>query len=227
MKNEPVRQMTHGQLKDMIGTLVDGIPEMTFDQAEAVGRTKGLLVADVRKDIERYAGLLPQPQLAPEQAASGIVKVVTIQIGGGRTTDQMIETAVKDCGRGNVSGDITQKNMPSGYGKLRGVTMEFRQFDHDPYTEEVCEWQNEPGYGPSGYEDGLRFREHDPEAQRQQPHIFVPEFPWCDASGIPYALDLWSNAGGRRVDLFRCNPRFQWDRHFLFARRKYSVTPVA
>lgn len=198
MKNEPVRSMTHGHFKDLIGTLVDGIPELTFDQAEAVGRSKGPLVVDVRKDIERYAGILPPaPPLTAEQAAAGIVKVVTIQIGGGRTTDQMVETAKKDCGRGNVSGDITQKNMPSGYGKLRWVTLEFRQFDHEPFTEEVTDWQNEPGHGPSGYEDGLRFREHDPEAQIERPHIFVPENPWCGADGVPFALDLWSNAGKR------------------------------
>jgi len=160
------------------------------------------------------------------QAAAGIVKVVTIQIGGDRTTDQMIETAKKDCGRGNVSGDITQKNMPSGYGKLRSVTLEFRQFDHDPYTDEVCDWINQPGFGHSDYEDGLRYREADPEVQREHSHIFIPEAPWCGAGGVPYALGLWGSVGRRGVGLGDCRPRLQWGRDCLFARRRYPPLAV-
>lgn len=161
--------------------------------------------------------------LTPEQMAAGIIKTVTIQIGGGRTTDQMIEAAKRDCGNHNVSGEINQRNMPSGYGKLRAVTLEFRQFDHDPYTEEVTDWQNQPGHGPSGYEDGLRFREFDPEVQRKNPHVFIPEAPWCVTNGVPCALNLWSFDVDREVSLFRCSPRSRWNRVCLFARRKYSV----
>lgn len=222
MKNEPVRSMTHGHFKDLVGTLVDGIPELTFDQAEAVGRSKAPLIVDVRRSIELYAGVLPIVTLTPAQVAVGIVKIVSIQIGGGRTTDQMVEATRKDYHY--INANITQANMPSGYGKLRFVTLEFRQFDRDPYTEEVTDWQNEPGHGPSGYEDGLRFREYDPEAQRQQPHVFIPEAPWCDADGIPCALGLWSRFGDRGLGLGGCRPRDQWHRSCLFARRKYSIS---
>lgn len=227
MKNEPVRSMTQGHLKEFAATLIGAIPELTFDQAEAVKRDKGLLVDDVRKDIERYAGLCAEMPLTPEQLAVGIVKTVTIQIAGGRTTDKMVKAAKRDCGDRNVNGDITQKNMPSGYGKLRWITLEFRQFDHEATSEEVADWQNEPGHGPSGYEDGLRFREQNPEDQRKQPHIFQPEAPWCDADGVPFALSLWGDELSRGVSLDVCEPRDQWLRFCLFARRKYLVTSVA
>lgn len=164
--------------------------------------------------------LISQPVLlTPEQSAVGIVKTVPIQIGGGRTTDQMVEVARKD--GLSIDSVITQANMPSGYGKLRPVTLEFRQFDHDPYTDEVCEWIEQPGFGHPTYEDGLRFQEARPEDQRKFPHIFVPEAPWCDAGGVPCALGLWGIAGSRGLNLDGCKPRRRWHQDCLFARRKY------
>jgi hypothetical protein len=163
--------------------------------------------------------------MADTQDASVIVKTVTIQIGGERTTDQMVAAAKKDCGDHNVNDfDINQRKMPSGYGKLRVVIIEFREFLYpDPYTEQVCDWINQPGYGHSTYEDGLRYREAEPEALKRRSHIFIPEAPWCDTDGFPYALCLWSLGHGRKVDVSRCHLRSCWLRECIFARRKYSV----
>lgn len=209
-----------GHLAPFVGTATKALV-LISDELEPDAQARWADKSEEMQALFRKV-FLPQPlPVSPEQIATGIVKVVRIEIGGSRTTDQMIETAHRDCGKGNVNSDITQKNMPAGFGPLRQVTLEFRQFDHDPFTDEVTAWQNEPGCGPSGYEDGLRFREKYPEDQRQQPHIFVPENPWCDADGIPCALSLWSRAVDRMVDLYDGEPRVQWLRNCLFARRKY------
>lgn len=162
----------------------------------------------------------------PSSHAKGIVKTVAVQIGGGRTTDMIVKAAA-DKGNKNrcsfVHHAIVQANMPSGNGRLRTSVLEWGEFDHDPYTDEVCDWINEPGYGHPTYEDGLRFQEDDPEAQRERSRIVIPENPWCVARGFPYALMLWGRAGVRLLDLSRCGPRDQWARSRLFARRKYSA----
>ena len=54
--HETVRQMTQGQLKDIVATLVGAIPELTFDEAKRVVGNKGDLVVSVREAIERRAG---------------------------------------------------------------------------------------------------------------------------------------------------------------------------
>lgn len=184
----------------------------------------GAKCEDLQGVFKQALILTPVP-LTPEQAAEGIVNVVTIQIGGGRTADQMVEAARnKDCTY--INPDITQKHMPSGYGKLRSVTLEFRLFDHEATLEEVCDWIEQPGHGHPIYEDGLRYREAEPEAQRERPHIFIPENPWCDALGFPCALNLWSGGGDRKVGLFRCRPAGRWDQDCLFARRTSLYLPT-
>jgi len=153
-----------------------------------------------------------------------IVKTVPVQIGGGRTTDQIVADAKKLEGRnrpGYINPDITQKNMPSGNGHKRTVVVEFFEFDHDPTTDEVRARCEEPGYGYSTYEDGLRFQEDRPEDQRERSHVFIPENPWCGAGGLPRALGLWSDAVGRELYLRYCFLGLRWPRGCLFARRRY------
>ena len=163
------------------------------------------------------------PQHSSETLAKGVVKIARIQIGGGRTTDQIVEaTKAKDkiiC----INSNISQKNMSSGYGNLRFVVVEFFEFDHDPTTEEVVACCQEPGYGHSSYEDGLRFQEDRPNDQRERPHIFIPENPWFDPGGYPQALYLWSDDSDRELYLVVCHLGYRWGQRCLFARRKYLL----
>ncbi len=160
----------------------------------------------------------------PISAGIRIVKTVTIIIGGGRTTDQIIEAAKRLEGRNrpsSIHSDITQANMPSGHGRRRPVILEFFEFDHDPTTEEVRARCEEPGCGYPHYEDGLRFQEDHPDDQRERHHIFIPENPWCDAHDYPQALNFWSFTGGRELGLRCCCLGDGWYLRYLFARRKY------
>lgn len=168
--------------------------------------------------------MMPIPVALPS-AGITIVKTVAIKIGGGRTTDQIVDAAKKLEGKDRpsyIDSDITQKNMPSGNGRERVVLVEFFKFnDHDPLTSEVRGRCEEPGYGYSTYEDGLRFQEDRPDDQRQAPRIFIPENPWCGAPGHLQALDLWSDADDRGLILSGCVLDSSWCRRCLFARRKY------
>lgn len=153
-----------------------------------------------------------------------IIKTVAVRIGGGRTTDQIVEAAKRLEGPNRpsyINSEITKKNMPSGHGRARVVLTEWFGFDHNPTTGEVQDRCVEPGYGHSTYEDGLRFQEDRPDDQRERPHVVIPENPWCNASGYPRALSLWGDVGIRGLDLCGCRPTSWWGRDDLFARRKY------
>ncbi len=54
--HETVRQMTHGQFKDIVATMVGAVPELTFDEAERLVGDKGNLVVSIREAVERHAG---------------------------------------------------------------------------------------------------------------------------------------------------------------------------
>ena len=76
----------------------------------------------------------------PSNAGIRIVKTVTIQIGGGRTTDDIVGAAKELEGPsrpGYINPAISKTNMPSGHGRKRSVVVEWFKFDHDPTTEEV------------------------------------------------------------------------------------------
>jgi len=54
--HETVRQMTHGQFKDVVATMVGAVPELTFDEAERLIGDKGNLVISIREAVEHHAG---------------------------------------------------------------------------------------------------------------------------------------------------------------------------
>lgn len=161
------------------------------------------------------------PSRSKKELAKGVVKIVHVKIGGGRTTDHIIKAAKKNDKKLFVNSNINQQNTPSGNGRERTSILEFFEFDHDPTTEEVMARCEEPGYGYPTYEDGLRFQEDRPDDQRERPHVFVPENPWFDGGDYPQALDLWSVADDRELDLLDCQLEDRWNRRCLFARRKY------
>ena len=169
--------------------------------------------------------MMPIPVALPS-AGIRIVKTSVVVSGGGRTTDQIVKVA-KELPEGQRPGyinpAITQANIPSGNGRRRTVLVEWFGFDHDPTTEEVRVRCEEPGYGYSQYEDGLRFQEDHPDNQRTHPHVVIPENPWCDAHGNPRALYLWGSTGARLLSLYYCCLDCSWSRYCLFARRKYLV----
>ncbi len=169
--------------------------------------------------------MMPIP-ISVGTAGITIVKTVPVRIGGGRTTDQIIKAAknLKGKNRPNyINPSITQANMPSGNGRVRVVLVEWFEFDHDPTMNEVRAQCEEPGYGYSHYEDGLRFQEDRPDDQRERPHVLIPENPWCDADGFPQALFLWSFIGDRKLDLDYYDLEYRWHRRCVFARRKYLL----
>jgi hypothetical protein len=190
-----------------------------------------LVKLNSRGDVEEQLNLMLRNQLMPipvSKPAEGveIVKTLVQKIGGGRTTDEIIAAAWKlpeKLRPSFIDKLITQANMVSGYGPARNSLLEFGQFDHGASTEEVVNWQWQPGYGPVTYEDGLRFQEDHPDDQREQPHIFIPENPYCDVDGGPQALDLWGSVGGRELGLDDCEPDDEWGRDCVFARRKFAL----
>jgi len=212
--------LTPGQQKEFLetglGALVLLSHDPNLDPATADGWAK-----NGEAMLRGFVGLMIPPSPDP---ASGVVKTSVVVIGGGRTTDQIVADAKKLEGKNRpsyINSDITQEHMPSGNGRKRSVIVEWFEFDHDPTTEEIRARCEEPGYGYSTYEDGLRFQEDRPDDQRERPHIVIPENPWYDARGDPRALGLWSYDGGRGLGLRWCGPRGGWGRRCVFARRKY------
>jgi len=212
--------LTPGQQKEFLetglGALVLLSHDPNLDPTTADGWAK-----NGEAMLRGFVGLMIPPSPDP---ASGVVKTSVVVIGGGRTTDQIVADAKKLEGKNRpsyVDPDITQANMPSGNGRKRPVVLEWFEFDHNPDTDEVRARCEEPGYGYSTYEDGLRFQEDHSDDQRERPHIFVPENPWCGAGGSPRALGLWGDAGSRELSLSCCNLGSRWDQDCLFVRRKY------
>ncbi len=50
-KHDAVRKMTHGQLVDIMQAVMHAIPELTFEQAELLGKNKGELKRAVMEEI--------------------------------------------------------------------------------------------------------------------------------------------------------------------------------
>ncbi|TSC74159.1 MAG: hypothetical protein G01um101444_373 [Parcubacteria group bacterium Gr01-1014_44] len=213
--------LTSGQqaefLKTGIGALTLLSHDPNLDSTIADGWAKNG-EAMLRGFVRLIIPPLPDP-------TNGIVKTSVIVIGGGRTTDQIVADAKKLEGKNRLNhinnADITQEHMPSGNGRKRSVIVEWFEFDREPLTEEVRARCEEPGYGYSTYEDGLRFQEDHPDDQRERPHIIIPENPWYDANGDPRALDLWGSDDERELYLDYCWSRSRWLQGCVFARRKY------
>ena len=93
---QAVREMTYGQHKDIIATLIGGVPEdLTFDEAENITRAKGALVSRITEAILACAGRngkLHQAEVAPPRAVlrliSGGKKVTIPTCEGTRTIAQ-------------------------------------------------------------------------------------------------------------------------------------------
>lgn len=54
-RHEAVRPMTDGQRTDIIATLVQAIPPLTFADADNIGSKKGALIADIRAVFAKYS----------------------------------------------------------------------------------------------------------------------------------------------------------------------------
>lgn len=78
--HETVRQMTHGQFKDIVATLIGAIPELTFDEAKRVIGDKGNLVVSIREVFERHAdrsGQAPANWLVGRQTSQSTVPTLS------------------------------------------------------------------------------------------------------------------------------------------------------
>ena len=221
MKKKNGTALTPGQQAEFLSTGIKQLVLLSHDP-----KLDPITADSWARNGEGFKRVLRRELIQPsseKKISKGVVKTIKIQVGGGRTTDQIVEATKAKDNNIYINPNITQKNMSSGYGNQRFVVIEFFEFDHDPTTEEVIERCQEPGYGHPTYEDGLRFQEERQDDQRERPHIFIPENPWCVADGYPLALDLWGHAGGRELLLDDCPLCLAWPRRCLFARRKYLL----
>jgi len=132
------------------------------------------------------------------------------KIGDGRTTEELVLA-----GNYNYTNSyVNPINFPVRQTKRGMRKIVLLKFDRETSSEEVIVEAAKQGLERPVYEDALYFGVEHPEVQREQPVVFLHE-PWRSPDGFLYVLCLWSNAGGRKLNLDWFGIR--WHRYYRFA----------
>jgi len=125
------------------------------------------------------------------------VKIYSITIGDGRSTEELVAAA----NYGYCHSQVISGNFPARLfnGKMmREIVL--LNFDHPVLSEEATAEAAKQGLERPFYEDALYFGIDFPEVQLEGPVAFLHD-PWLGNHGRRDAICLWSNAGRRELGL--------------------------
>ena len=187
-KHETVREMTKGQFKDIVSTLIGAIPDdLTFQEAQAVTGGKGKLTEGVRKVFKQFR--IGQPNI--ERYA------VTVNYAGNKT----IRNLLKEVRCGWVNESITDKNFPTdkiGTEEEEIFLVHFNKwFDNGG---QVIAELDKLGYKPANPAQLLALGVRHPDLQRQFPIAALGQY-WFASGGYRVVVGL-DGSGERRARLF-------------------------
>ncbi|MEK7631895.1 MAG: hypothetical protein AAB445_03445 [Patescibacteria group bacterium] len=100
----------------------------------------------------------------------------------------------------------------------REVEYDVRTFDHDPTTQEVVDWQNEPGFRPLDRAESETYLDTVPDTKSdlgKSPIVCL-----CTVFGGHVAFVGLSGGGGRSLD--RNQLDYRWNRSYRFVRARKS-----
>ncbi len=187
-KHETVREMTKGQFRDIVSTLIGAIPDdLTFQEAQAVTGGKGKLTEGVREVFGQFR--IGQP--STERYA------VTVNYAGNKTIKNLLKEGKYDW----VNSNITDKNFPTDKtgeeeNEIHLVHLD-RLFDNGDL---VIEELDKLGYKPANPAQLLALGIKHPDLQRQFPIAALGQY-WLDSSGARYVVYLHRGSGGRYASL--------------------------
>jgi hypothetical protein len=139
---------------------------------------------------------------------------------GPASTEQLVEA-----GRyGYAHSCVTSENFPTAEARSGAVDIVLLGFDRPMTATEILDEAARRGLERPSYEDALRFGAQHPEAQREQPIVFL-HGPWVGFFGRRDVLCLWSNAGRRELGLEGFDDRFPTDRRFAFVAPAEGPAP--
>jgi hypothetical protein len=99
--------MTQGQFKDITATLIGAIPELSFDEAQAVVGDKGSLISGVQEVFERFR---IRPEATPSLEPTVQALTVSVPYAGSKTIVKLVKAGRYDWTNEN----ITDRNFPAG-----------------------------------------------------------------------------------------------------------------
>lgn len=179
--HETVREMTSGQLRDIIATMVSAIPAMSFDDAQrGVIGDKGSFVADIREVFEKRR--------------NRTAKTFSITCEGIKASE-LVKRGKYDW----VNDSITDKLFPIEKHTPVSRVIELVKFNHNPTSEEVLAEFERLGLERPTCEDAFIFGIAYPEEQRKHPVVFLHET--VRVGGGRCVLVLRERDHGRDLDL--------------------------
>jgi len=125
------------------------------------------------------------------------MKVYSITIGDGRTTEELVAAAKY----GYCHSQVISDNFPAR--PFRGKTVReivLLSFDHAVSSKEATAEAAKQGLERPFYEDALYFGIDYPDVQLEGPVAFLHD-PWLGNHGRRDAICLWNNAGRRELGL--------------------------
>lgn len=214
--HETVREMTQGQLKDIVATLIGAIPDLTFDEAQAVIGDKGSLISGVGEAFERFR-IRPTPVLSSPDPVETLT--ISVPYAGSQTIARLLKTGKYDW----TNESTTDRNFPAG-DKSGEETVELslvhfgRTFQNG---DEVIRALDEAEFIPALPAHLLALGAAKPDLQRQFPIAALGQ-TWTDPDGCRHVVALDGHAYERYVDLGWVEDVWHEDWRFLAVRKVAS-----
>ena len=156
--------------------------------------------------VDRFVANL----VALAKAASNVLR---INIGGNRTTEQVVAAGNYSWSNPNITSQLFPWRRRSGKRTIELVDMSQHGFASDYSLADSLAVLQKLGLDRPVYEDGLLAGEQHPEKQRERPITF-PHEPVA-VFGYSVVVYLWSDAGYRKLYLDWAGRR--WDSDVLVA----------
>ncbi len=176
-----VRKMTGGQRGDLIATMVGAIPDLTFEEAQAIIGRKGPLVAEIR-DVFAKRRLNTTP--------------FTVTVDYTQTVEEMVQAGKYDW----KNSDISSKNFPVKRREPGKVEVHLIHFNRAISSDDAIKELDRMGFRLAELPELLALGAQHPDEQKKYPIIALGSV-WQDPGGdrdVPY---LVRNDSGRGLSL--------------------------
>lgn len=197
--SETVLPVSTGQIKDIIATLIGGIPtDLTFDEAQSVIGAKGKLIEGVTMVFAslRQKGKIKVAPLARSDANS---YRVVVPYRDKTTIKELLLAGKYDW----VSDDITDENFP--HVQRGDIEVNTRLVDLGQHisTDRALAKLARRKLWPATAAELLAFGAEYPDVQRQHPIVALGQ-TWCNSKGYDTVVCLVSCVGKRSAGLDYC-----------------------
>lgn len=162
MTAETAREMTLGQLRDLVATMIGGIPGLSFEEAQSAIGAEGKLLEGI---AAAFAPFRKNGMSEAIPAANSYA--VTVPYKGGTTIKELVASGKYDW----HSASITDKHFPQEREGAEEVMVELVHFDRDISFDDVLKELDKRSQRAANPAELLAFGAKYPEVQREFPIV--------------------------------------------------------